>query len=102
MKKYLEDDDSDDDSKDDQEEGSDDDTDTTITVLPKITIKERIEQVRNEAITRNVFEMSKISSKAVIQGFEKIFEKLSIEEKNDLLSKLSNFEEYNINNNSKF
>ncbi|CAI2183353.1 18487_t:CDS:2 [Funneliformis geosporum] len=39
--------------------------------------------------------MSEINSKAVLQGFEKFFETLSIEERNNLLRKLTNeFEQF--------
>ena len=84
-------------SKDEQKESSDDNDGNTTTIIPKITIKERIEKVKSEAITQTILDMSKNNLKAVLQGFEKLFEKFSTEEKDNLLNKLTtNCEEINL------
>ncbi|RIA91939.1 acetyl-CoA carboxylase [Glomus cerebriforme] len=66
----------------------DEKNDNNNNTIPKITIKERIEKVKNEAIIQNILDISKTNLKAVLQGVEKLFEKLNTEEKNDLISKL--------------
>ena len=76
-------------SKDEQKESSDNNDGDTTTIIPKITIKERIERVNSEAITQTILDMSKNNLKAVLQGFEKLFEKFSTEEKDNLLNKLT-------------
>jgi acetyl-CoA carboxylase/biotin carboxylase 1 len=71
---------------------NDDDDETNIKInnlIPKSTIKERIEEVKNEAIKQNILDLGKNNLKAVIQGFEKLIETLNTEEKNELLNKLT-------------
>ncbi|CAG8486585.1 8073_t:CDS:2 [Diversispora eburnea] len=56
------------------------------------SIKSRIEKIRDEAITKNVIHLGKRNQKAVFEGISELFKDLSIEEKNDLLKKLSETE----------
>ncbi|GBC48526.2 uncharacterized protein OCT59_029816 [Rhizophagus irregularis] len=82
-------------NRDNQEvsdDGDNGDDETKINInnlIPKITFKERIEKVKNEAIKQSILDLSKNHLKAVIQGFEKLFETLNTEEKNELLNKLA-------------
>ncbi|CAI2183892.1 13463_t:CDS:2, partial [Funneliformis geosporum] len=68
-----------------------------IIILKAIIMKESDEEIvkwfektLDDAIAQNILDMSEINSKAVLQGFEKFFETLSIEERNNLLRKLTN------------